>query len=175
MITWKTLPNITGCHTHSLAWQAGISFDSNLYAMYHSLDWLSCLDNQQHDSISISEHCRDGATTFAAFKKRKIPLNFRLSRRLNFTSELSVLELLGCDLVGKNSYSSVKAIANSVWNDFRSVDAIYLKSVNVGSSIWQTFSENNWRVDKALVYMPDTERTFHYVINPAIKYICYAA
>ncbi|MET0029224.1 MAG: GNAT family N-acetyltransferase [Candidatus Thiodiazotropha sp.] len=163
MITWKTLPNITGCHTHSLAWQAGVSFDSNLYAMYHSLDWLSCLDNPQHDTISIAEHCRDGATTFAAFKKRKIPLNFRLSRRLNFTSDLSVLELLGCDLVGKNSYSSLKAIANSVWNDFRSVDAIYLKSVNVGSSIWQTFSDNNWRVDNALVYMPDTERTFHYV------------
>jgi hypothetical protein len=163
MITWIKLPDITDCQSHSAAWQAGISLESNLYAMYHSLDWLLCLDNPAHDRISIAEHCNGDTTTYAAFRKRTMPLVYQFSRHLKFAPKLSVLDLLGCDLVGNMSYASLKSITNSVWDNFPNIDAIYIKSVNVDSSIWREFSEHNWKIDKAQIYMPNTERLFHYV------------
>jgi hypothetical protein len=163
MISWKTLPNIVDSSNDSATWQSSTSFDSSFYAMHHSLDWLTCLDNQSHDTICIADYCNNDATTFAAFKKRTVPLTFQFSRRLKLTLQLPALELMGCNLVGEISYDSLQAITNSAWNNFPNIDVIYLHSVNVESSIWEIIQENNRKIDEALVYMPDAERKFHYV------------
>jgi hypothetical protein len=163
MISWKTLPNIVDSHNHSTIWQASAAIDSNFYAMHNTIDWLSCLDNQSHDTILIAEYCNNDATAFAAFKKRPVPLTFQLSRRLKLTLQLSAFELMGGNLVGEISYDSLQAITNSVWKNFPHIDVIYLHSVNVDSSIWEILQENNRKVDKAPVHMPDVERIFHYI------------
>jgi hypothetical protein len=170
MIEWKSIDDIMGCASFALAWETHYAKVNNLYAMYHSPEWLSCYDDDTHHKISVAA-CYDSdqmvaKPTYAAFRERAVSLSFGLSASKKLAFSVWALEMLGSDLLGDDDVGHFNEIVDNVWKTFPNVDAIYLKSVLTDSKLWQYFEASNWKLGEAPVYLPDLIRSFHYIKLP---------
>ncbi len=170
MVKWKSIEDITDCASFALAWEAHYAKVNNLYAMYHSPEWLSCYDDDALHKISVAA-CYDSEQmvtrpAYAAFRERAFSLSFGLSASKKLALSIRALELLGSDLLGDDDVGHLNEIVDNVWKKFPDVDAIYLKSVLTDSTLWKYFEANNWKLGEAPVYLPDLVRSFHYIELP---------
>jgi hypothetical protein len=169
MVEWKTLQDITNDEAASALWNAAQSSTMNLYAMYNSLQWLSCHTDEERRQIAVAVR-RDPTDSarvgFAAMSRRPVPLRFQFSRSREFSYSIRSLELLGSEFVGEQGYEALAEVVESVWLTHGDVDAIYLKSVSSESPLWQTLAACKWKIGNTAIYKPDAERPFHYVALP---------
>ena len=142
----------------------------NLYAMYNSLEWLCCQDNQACQQITVAVRSHDSETArigIAPMVRRIVPLRFQFFPGVEFSLNIRSLELLGSEIVGEQSYECLAEIVEGVWKKFPDVNSIYFKSVSSESELWDTLSAKDWKINKAFVYKPDGNRPFHYVALPS--------
>lgn len=160
---------LTADSTLARDWIRNIAGERNLYAMYQSPVWLNCLRAAlpstplllTQDAQGASPHC------LAVLAREDVPLRFRASRRQFASANLRALELLGGRALGDCDLAGYERIVTSVFERFRDVDAIYLKSVPNDSSLWTALQNNGWRLGKAHAYRPDGARPFHFAEFPA--------
>ncbi|MFO1435805.1 MAG: GNAT family N-acetyltransferase [Gammaproteobacteria bacterium] len=168
MIVWKTVQDVVADQRYSAEWRARQLSTSNLYSMYHSLEWLECnvLTKGKTTIVAVHNDERNSKLSFAAMLRYAVPLHFQSTRRRDYAMAIPALELLGSELVGGHDYDSFSAIVEATWKAHPDVDAIYLKSVSSESEFWRSLAEHRWMLGSAHIYKPYNTRPFHYVELP---------
>ena len=170
-MTIETVPTDTLTADSSLTrnWNRKVASERNLYAMYQAPAWLHCLQTSGPPAQLVV--ARDGAASepecLAVVARENVPLRYRVARRQFANANLRCVELLGGRTLGASDGAALERIVNGVFQQFRDVDGIYLKSVPDDAALWATLQANGWRVGAAHAYRPDGERAFHYAEFPA--------
>lgn len=149
-------------------WNRKVASERNLYAMYQAPAWLHCLQTSGPPAQLMV--ARDGAGSepdcLAVVARESVPLRYRVARRQFANVNLRCVELLGGRTLGAGDAAAVERIVKGVFQQYRDVDGIYLKSVPDDAALWTTLQANGWRVGAAHAYRPDGERPFHYAEFP---------
>lgn len=151
-------------------WSSALEGTANLYAMYHSVPWLRCMQSAGGRDLSllVDGVGDEGARLIVApMVRQRVPLRFEAGRKVRFSVNLEVQELLGSQMVGEHGFGEFSRMVEAAWTQYPEVDGLYLKSVSNDSALWAQLASEGWRIGRAAIYKPDGDRPFHYVRMPA--------
>jgi hypothetical protein len=151
-------------------WDKKVRAGGNLYAMYHSREWLSCIreSSLQKHKLLVSYVGGDTEDScIAALALRPLSLQFPVWRRVETAMRIPGIEILGGRPVGDATHDYYPRLVSRIWSDFPQVQGIYLKSVPDDSELWAYLQDQCWRIGPTKVYRPEDMRSFHYVSLPS--------
>jgi hypothetical protein len=162
-----TLRQVDHDGTLAAAWDQQVQTAWNLYAMYHSREWLSGTTNGKSAIALIQrDQSSDNSPGIAPLSFATIPLRFQV-RGLRFDFNFDCVELLGGQSLGAVSHEYYVALVDAIWRQYPEVQGIYFKSVPDDSPLWRILTEHDWRLGQTVAYRPEGDRAFHYLALPS--------
>jgi Acetyltransferase (GNAT) domain len=149
-------------------WTQSLDPSQNLYAMYLAPEWLEASQTEPGADFSLLCVGSDstGLDVVAAIRPVTARLRFELSTALQKAIRVSAVEVLGSQIMGNMSPAHLAGVVEAIWREYPSASAIYFKSVQKGSPLWESLEQGEWRVGKAIAYRQHGDRPFHSVQLP---------
>ncbi|MBK6674427.1 MAG: GNAT family N-acetyltransferase [Proteobacteria bacterium] len=168
VINRKDLGALRDANEVKSRWALALDPSQNLYAMYLAPEWLEASHEQAGASCSVLCAGVDGENleVLAAIRPAQARLRFELSTALQKAIRLQSVEILGSQILGEMSPDHLAAVVSAVWKEFPSASAIYFKSVQKGSPLWEALEKGDWRVGSSIAYRQHGDRPFHSVQLP---------